>query len=605
MAKNYPNEWKYEGSRTMSWSFYLLYPEYFNYHKNKIVIHHTAMDYDSNWTAEDVKSHLQKIYKYHTIDRNFWDIWYNFLIDQLWNIYEWRAWWEWSVWMHASSNNVSSIWIALLWNFENDTPTIEQLSALVNLTTALARFYNIDPYGKTHTFTLNTTQEPYVTAEENFNIMWHKDIKATACPGKNLDIFLPKIREEVAFRLNNWIVWDVPLPSSWLKDIKTTNETRNSQIRSSETTKAQKQLTNNSITSVRTNNWNNSSSFSERFILLKSENPNLLYEAAEEAKNHYNWKLTKATNSISKIYKKYSVDDVRKLITSNISVLLYELTTKYDSFVIKCDWICKFNVDWINYNWTWATLTFLSNKIHISSDRNLSANSIAVKSSIEGGVVEISNYQRKSYIWIPWNIFKWELRFEKWLYPTKNWEQKSDFIVINTLPFEEYMKWIVETNDTESLEKNKIMSLISKNYALFYLNKENIHPNITQQANYSAIDDPDFFQKYVWAWLEKTLTKRYQALEVTKNQIVMYEWYLPILPYFNCSAWFTLSAKEKRWWNDTPYLQSLLDFDACNDFAWHWVWLSWKWAERLAKKWMNYNDILQYYYSWTTITNIN
>jgi hypothetical protein len=41
------------------------------------------------------------------------------------------------------------------------------------------------------------------------------------------------------------------------------------------------------------------------------------------------------------------------------------------------------------------------------------------------------------------------------------------------------------------------MSLISKNYALFYLNKENIHPNITQQANYSAIDDPDFFQKYV------------------------------------------------------------------------------------------------------------
>jgi peptidoglycan hydrolase-like amidase len=94
-------------------------------------------------------------------------------------------------------------------------------------------------------------------------------------------------------------------------------------------------------------------------------------------------------------------------------------------------------------------------------------------------------------------------------------------------------------------------------------------------------------------------------LEVTKNQIVMYEWYLPILPYFNCSAWFTLSAKEKRWWNDTPYLQSLLDFDTCNDFAWHWVWLSWKWAERLAKKWMNYNDILQYYYSWTTITNIN
>jgi hypothetical protein len=55
----------------------------------------------------------------------------------------------------------------------------------------------------------------------------------------------------------------------------------------------------------------------------------------------------------------------------------------------------------------------------------------------------------------------------------------------------------VETNDTETLEKNKLMAMISKNYALFYLDKENVHPSIAKEANYSAIDDPDFFQKYV------------------------------------------------------------------------------------------------------------
>jgi hypothetical protein len=55
----------------------------------------------------------------------------------------------------------------------------------------------------------------------------------------------------------------------------------------------------------------------------------------------------------------------------------------------------------------------------------------------------------------------------------------------------------VETNDTETLEKNKVMAMISKNYALFYLNKENIHPSISVDASYTAIDDPDFFQKYV------------------------------------------------------------------------------------------------------------
>ena len=34
-------------------------------------------------TIEDVKKDIQQIYKYHTINRNFGDIGYNFLIDQL------------------------------------------------------------------------------------------------------------------------------------------------------------------------------------------------------------------------------------------------------------------------------------------------------------------------------------------------------------------------------------------------------------------------------------------------------------------------------------------------------------------------------------------
>jgi peptidoglycan hydrolase-like amidase len=85
----------------------------------------------------------------------------------------------------------------------------------------------------------------------------------------------------------------------------------------------------------------------------------------------------------------------------------------------------------------------------------------------------------------------------------------------------------------------------------------------------------------------------------------MYNWYLPILPYFNCSAWFTLSAEEKWWWIDTPYLKSTYDFNGCKEFAWHWVWLSGKWAERLAQQWMTYDLILKYYYDGISIEKIN
>jgi len=594
MAKNFPLEWKYEASNTMFWNHYLIYPDYYNYHKNKIIIHHTAVDYKPERTINDVKREIQSIYKYHTINRDFGDIGYNFLIDQMWNIYEWRAGGQWAVGMHASNNNVTSIWISLMWNFQYDKPSVEQMESLVNLTTALAKYYHIDPHGYAYTFSTNNETSPYVVATKNPNIMWHKHVKNTSCPGVNLEKFLPKIRDEVLRRMKNEIVWNDSLPSDWMEDLKDSNylETKNSN--------SSKTLNSNYV-----ENTTKLNDFPKRLSKLKKDNPDILKNAANAARNNYNWKLSKASSQISKINKKYSINDVKKLMNQDISVLLYELSTDYDSFQIICDVKCIFNIDWVDYRWDNATLTFLTNKIQVNSSLSLSANKVSVKSSVDGGVVKISNYNRRSYVWIPWNTFKWSLNFEKWLYPLKNGKQKSDFIVVNTLPFSEYMKWIVETNDTETLEKNKVMAMISKNYALFYMDKWNIHPNISQDVNYTAIDDPDFFQKYVWAWLEKTLTKWYQALEATRNEVVMYNGYLPILPYFNCSAGFTLSAEEKWWWNDTPYLKSVYDFNPCDDFVWHWVGLAWKWAERFAQQWMTYDQILKYYYDWVEIVNVN
>lgn len=617
MNKNFPNERKYEWSNTKYGNLYLIYPEYFNYHKTKIVIHHTATDYDPSWTIDDVKSQLQKIYKYHTLNRNFGDIWYNFLIDQMWNIYEWRAGGQWAVWMHVSNNNVSTVWISLMWNFEKEAPTEAQLSALINLTTALAKLYNIDPNGTSYTFQINSNKEPYVVAKKNKTIIWHKDIAATSCPGKNMYPFLEKLREEVSFRLKNGIQWDQPLPSDrvqnlskirlWISNTSMSWDKTNSTSLSNNSTQTNSQTLNTDGTSWTTKTsqrvyW---SSMFSNLLKLHEKNPKTLINAANRKRSKYKWALSYSTNPTSKITKKLNINDVSQLIKNDISVLLYQLTTEFKSFEIKCDSKCIFDIDGEIYERKWADLTFLNDKIYVDWDQKIIADRVNVRSTLNGGKVEISNYDRKSYAWIPRNVFKWELVFKKWTYPLLDGTQIYNFIVINKLPFSEYMKWIVETNDTESLEKNKVMAMISKNYALFYMDRENVHPNILSYADYNAIDDPRFFQKYVWAWLEKTLTKRYQALDATKNEIVMYDNHLPILPYFNCSAWFTLSGREKRWWNDTPYLKSVFDFDACDDFAWHGVWLSGKWAERLAQKWVTYSQILKYYYDWIHIESIN
>lgn len=146
------------------------------------------------------------------------------------------------------------------------------------------------------------------------------------------------------------------------------------------------------------------------------------------------------------------------------------------------------------------------------------------------------------------------------------------------------MRGVIESNDTEPLEKIKTMSLLSKNYMLFYLHPAHKHPNIPNGAEYNAIDDARIFQKYVGAGVDHTLKQWKNALETTRNKVIMYENTLAFVPYFNCSAGFTWSAQEKFGRQDTPYLISVQDPQPCTDFNGHGVGLAGNGASYLAKE---------------------
>jgi hypothetical protein len=108
-------------------------------------------------------------------------------------------------------------------------------------------------------------------------------------------------------------------------------------------------------------------------------------------------------------------------------------------------------------------------------------------------------------------------------------------------------------------EKIKVMALLTKTYLLFYLNKQNQQPSIPKNSIYNAIDDPRIFQKYVGAGYEKTSKLWSKVLIDMKNQYILYDNYIPILPYFSCSPGWTFSAKQKFGWVDTPYLVNNID----------------------------------------------
>lgn len=626
LQTNYLSEFSIDKTLDLDWTNKLWWPISYKLNKNRIIVHHTANDGTKLKTKEDIVTFLRNTYRYHAIKNWWWDIWYNFVVDKFGNIYEWRSGWEWAVGAHAKWNNVQSIWISLIWNFENEQPSQAQLESLINLITNLSQKYGIYPYNKV-TYHKESSTNPYIKDYVNFTIVGHKDAWFTACPGKNLysqldyvrksvddnlkliklvwfDVYqkkqsIVKINKTYYFPLENWqLKFDYNLPSS---DIKCTLMDNSMNISSCSY--------DNGKISVSLSYNQPLASWTKKLIISSSNsyyifNVSLLWQKdlnsalANKKQNYITKNKIKIPEiNVQKITYKATLDDIKNFVTQKVRILLFELSTSFTNWEIVCNSKCSIDLDWQKFDNIGSLIVSED-----WSDLNVSINSnyynwkkIKISSSWE---IVFSNYNRKSYAWIPWNTFKSDIYIQSEQVKYLDWKYRNKFSVINEISYEDYLRWIAEVDDNQPMEKAKAMALIIKNYTLFYINKKNIHPSIPQSASYNMIDDARIFQKFVWAWFERTAKNWYKALELVKWQIIMYNWFLPVLPYFNCSAWYIWAWSEKWWWYDTPYLTSKLDFASCSDFNWHWVWMSGKWAEFIANKWFGYQTILKYYYDW-------
>lgn len=160
--------------RQLTWP--LSYPESIK----KIVIHHTA----TVKNLDDPAKAIRDIYIWHTLSKGWGDIGYNYIIDQQGNIYEGRFGGEMVVGAHAGRGNHGSIGIAVLGNYQDDEPAEAVLSSLAALIQQKAAQYNIDTEGAS-TF-----------RGENYpNVMGHREVMSTSCPGDRLYALLPILRK--------------------------------------------------------------------------------------------------------------------------------------------------------------------------------------------------------------------------------------------------------------------------------------------------------------------------------------------------------------------------------------------------------------------------
>lgn len=146
---------------------------------SKIIIHHTA----STKNLDNPKQAIRDIYYWHSITRGWGDIGYNYIVDQQGNVYEGRYGGDGVVGAHAGKANIGSIGIAVLGNFEEEDVPNEVVESLSNLINLKAKYHNID-----------TTGNSVFRGENSPNIMGHKDVNSTLCPGAELYAKLPLIR---------------------------------------------------------------------------------------------------------------------------------------------------------------------------------------------------------------------------------------------------------------------------------------------------------------------------------------------------------------------------------------------------------------------------
>ncbi len=182
------------------------------YTTEKIIIHHT----DTSNSQEPIQA-IRAVYYYHAVTQGWGDIGYNFLVDRNGVIYEGRYGGDNVVAGHALQYNYGSVGIALIGEFTPDppatptptprpgtpgatptvqptpipTPTVPSLptAAMEGALYQMVAYYGryLDPQGK------------YFFIDKMIpNIVGHRDVLSTSCPGANFYSRLPAVRTSVA-----------------------------------------------------------------------------------------------------------------------------------------------------------------------------------------------------------------------------------------------------------------------------------------------------------------------------------------------------------------------------------------------------------------------
>ncbi len=138
-----------------------------------IVVHHTGNPKDDDLSAEEIhESHL---------GQGWSGCGYHYIIRKNGQVEAGRP--DWAIGAHAYGENSRSIGVHVCGNFEEAEPTQYQIESLAYLIGWLCERYELDPQR---------------------DVVGHRDLMATACPGENLYEMMDTIRGKARWYMDNY-----------------------------------------------------------------------------------------------------------------------------------------------------------------------------------------------------------------------------------------------------------------------------------------------------------------------------------------------------------------------------------------------------------------
>jgi len=560
----------------------LAWPLAYSKKKVWIVIHHTVSDIDV-W--DDNYEMMRKIYKYHTLTKEWGDIWYNYLIWTNWEIFEWRAGGDYVVWAHDKWNNQSTIGVAFIWNYSSKNASEKQMESLEYLIKYLVEKYDMDlsekiPFFNWCLWTSLKCQNNPLIINYNYSIIWHKDAGHTACPGEKLYSQIQELKKKlkVGIKSKNKIflekieLWFKKKSEDELIDIFT---------------KIEKVLDKNK-------------NFGKRDLLINI-NKVILKIWKERSEKYFNLEnnISFDDNNKIKVRLSYPYNDYvnlkikwnykPKIIKSDLETHL-KFFNKNISFDKK-DILLKFQLKYNKLYFNWNLI------------QNFDEKKFFRISVPKGDIITIKSWNRKPLWDKTWKMNDNKFRGDIVLYE-RNWKLE----IINDVYLWNYLKWLWEVSNSTDPEKIRTIIILARTYAKWYMTKARKF----EGEWFDASDDPNVFQKYLGFWLEQRSPKINKIVEETKDLIITYNWELIKPWYFSSSDWKTTSfidyCKAAKGIPDCAYPEKFPFLVWVVDQWWfwkqkagHWVWIPWTWLKYFSEKWWTFSMMIKYFLKWTEI----